>query len=75
MEINNLLSEKQAELIEVQIPTRAGSKTFETDTEVELANPRLEPTGRSTGDEAIASWKLTAENIKAKGGQVVWLRS
>ncbi|MCP9327876.1 DUF961 family protein [Liquorilactobacillus satsumensis] len=36
MEINNLLSEKQAELIEVQIPARAGSKTFETDTEVDL---------------------------------------
>ncbi|KRL04396.1 DUF961 family protein [Liquorilactobacillus oeni] len=65
--VYNLLSEKQAELIEVQIPARAGSKTFETDTEIELVNPKLEPTGRSTGDEAIASWKLTAENIKKKG--------
>ncbi|GAJ25609.1 hypothetical protein JCM15457_481 [Liquorilactobacillus sucicola DSM 21376 = JCM 15457] len=53
--VYNLLSEKQAELIEVQILARAGSKNFETDTEIELINPRLEPTGRSTGDEAIAS--------------------
>ena len=45
---------------------KPSSKTVETDTEVELVNSKLEPTGRSTGDEAIVLWKLTAENIKKK---------
>ncbi|WP_311406884.1 hypothetical protein [Liquorilactobacillus uvarum] len=31
----------------------AGTKTFETDTEVALLNPKLEPTGCSTCDEDI----------------------
>lgn len=64
----NVISERQKDLLEVQIPVIAGSKTFAPDTEVELIEPKLEPAGQATSDNrAISYWRLSAKDIVKKG--------